>query len=326
MAQGTVSCRGRSANDTVFPRAFLLQHRIAPPVASWPLLQLECLRISGRMEVSSPPVAPRTSRRLSDRQFDALAAALAFLSYFLVFLAVRSDRSAADAAISSLINLLPLLVLAVAARAILKRYVIGSTPLHQIAAHVTLGAGFSLLWYWLLMISIGVRAGESFTEFVVQAFFPDPVFAWQLLQGLTVYALIAALTYLRTQPELPSFVIPAALETEAREPSLSRYFMRRGDDIYPVDVAQIISIKGADDYAEVATLEGSHLVRTTLAEFEASLDQSKFVRVHRSHLVNLDWIARAEPSGSGRLLLHMQNGVIIPTSRSGAKMLRDRMM
>ena len=39
------------------------------------------------------------------------------------------------------------------------------------------------------------------------------------------------------------------------------------------------SITGADDYAEVATLQGRHLVRLSLSEFEKSLDGDRFIRV-----------------------------------------------
>ena len=64
----------------------------------------------------------------------------------------------------------------------------------------------------------------------------------------------------------------------------------------------------------------------TLAEFAKSLDPAKYVRVHRSWIVNTDRIARAEPAGGGRLLLHMETGQTISTSREGAKLLRNRVL
>jgi len=91
-------------------------------------------------------------------------------------------------------------------------------------------------------------------------------------------------------------------------------------------VAAIVSITGADDYAEVATLHGKHLVRLTLAEFEKALDGARFIRVHRSRIVNVDRVSRAEPAGGGRMLLHMENGEMISTSRAGARLLRDRVL
>jgi DNA-binding LytR/AlgR family response regulator len=177
------------------------------------------------------------------------------------------------------------------------------------------------------MVLIGVSRGGSFVEFAVQAFFPTPAVAWQLLQGVTLYAVLACLTYLRARPPLPSFVVvPQAQEAVAKDQSPSRYFIRKGEDIHPIEISQIVSITGADDYAEVVTTSGRHLVKMTLTEFENTLEVDNFIRVHRSHIVNVDRIARAEPAGGGRMLLHMDNGEMISASRAGSRLLRDRVI
>jgi hypothetical protein len=279
------------------------------------------------MKIGTGSAVTTGDRKLGDAAFDALAVGLAFFGYFAVFLIVGRSPSILDAAASSLVNLVSLIAVAAAARGLVRRYLMGRPLRRQLVGHAVLACAFTLIWYWLLMVLIGVRSGSSFTEFAVRAFFPGPAVTWQLLQGLIVYALVATLTALRAQQELPSFVVaPPAGAAEIKEPELSRYFIRRGEDIYPVNVSQIVSIAGADDYAEVATIAGRHLVRTTLAEFEASLDPAKFVRVHRSRIVNLDRVARAEPAGGGRMLLHMEDGEAIQTSRNGAKVVRERVI
>jgi hypothetical protein len=267
----------------------------------------------------------RQPGRLSDGAFAGLAAALAFLAYFVVFLIVGDD-GVLDAAASSLSNLIPLAIVSSAARPIMARYLIGRSLARQLIGHVALGASYSLLLYWMLMVLIGARQGDSFTEFVVRAFFPTGAIAWQLLQGVTFYALVASLTYQRARPSSEGPVFSAPVEALGKDPILSRYFIRTGDDIHPIDVSQIVSIAGADDYAEVTTLNGRHLVKMTLAEFEATLDGGSFIRVHRSRIVNVDRISRAEPAGGGRMLLHMENGEMIQASRAGSKLLRDRMI
>lgn len=265
--------------------------------------------------------------RRSDGTFYALAAALIFLAYLIVFL-LTGHRSLGEAALSSLSNLLPLALLTVAARAIIQRHLIGAPLARQTVAHAILAALFSLLWYWLLMVLIGIRSGGSVTEFVVKAFFDRGAMTWQLLQGATFYALAASITYMRAQPALPSFVVspPAQSDVPGKEPAPSRYFIREGEDIRPIDVSRIVSIAGADDYAEVATMSGRHLVRITLAEFEKTLEGDNFIRVHRSRIVNLDRIVRAEPAGGGRMLLHMEDGEIVQASRAGTRLLRDRVI
>jgi hypothetical protein len=263
---------------------------------------------------------------LNDRQFYSLAAAPAFGAYFIVFLLV-GDGEILDAAASSLRNLIPLVIVSAAAQPIIARHLVRRSLKRQLLGHLLLSAAYSLLLYWLLMVLIGISRGGSFVEFAVQAFFPTPAVAWQLLQGVTLYALLACLTYLRTRPPLPSFVVaPPAQDALAKDQSPSRYFIRKGEDIHPVEISQIVSITGADDYAEVVTTAGRHLAKMTLAEFEKALEVTSFIRVHRSHIVNLDRIARAEPAGGGRMLLHMDNGEMISASRAGSRLLRDRVI
>lgn len=264
-----------------------------------------------------------SSRRLGAPAFYGLALLLVFLAYFIVF-ALKGPGGWTAHALASLINLAPLVLLAPAVEAVTVRLLLPRGPFVQLAAHVVLAPLFSLLWYWLMMVFIGLSVADSPTRFDVRPFFSDTATSWQLLQGVTIYALLAALAALRARPALPDFVVSRDEGEALQSAALSRYFIRQGEDILPVDVSQIVSIAGADDYTEVATLAGRHLVRMTLAEFEKALDGEGFIRVHRSRIVNLARIVRAEPAGGGRLLLHMEDGEAVPTSRAGAKLLRDR--
>jgi hypothetical protein len=265
--------------------------------------------------------------RLSDRPFYALAIGLAFLAYFTVFL-FTGDEGPLGAAEASLRNLVPLVIVSAAAQSGVSRHLIGRSYTRQVGGHALFALLYTLLLYWLLMVLIGVSRGGSFTEFAVRASFPTPAVAWQILQGVTLYALVACLTYLRARPPLSSFVVApqADAASATRDQSPSRYFIRKGEDIHPIEVSHIVSITGADDYAEVVTTAGRHLVKMTLTEFENTLKGDNFIRVHRSHIVNVERIARAEPAGGGRMLLHMENGEVIPASRAGSSLLRSRMI
>lgn len=267
-------------------------------------------------------------RRISDLAFGVVAFALAFLAYLAVFAIVRRESTFAELMIACLNNTAPLVPLTLAVRSIIHRWLFSAPILRQAFGHVVLAAFFTIGWHWLILIVFGMRTGGSLTDFTVRAFFPEPALAWQFLQGVTIYALVASLTYQRAYPDLSQFLDPEANawpEVESK-PSLKRYFIRRGEDLQPIDTSQIISIVGADDYAEVTTAEGQHLVRTTLAKFETSLDPEQFLRVHRSRIINLHKIDRAEPAGDGRMILHMEKGEAIQTSRAGAKTLRDRVI
>jgi hypothetical protein len=257
--------------------------------------------------------------------FDAIAVVLVFAAY-TVTLAAANDLALVAAAPAGLANTIPVVLFGAIARKLVAERVAGRPLAVQIAGNVIIGTAYALLAYWLVTVLLGLVNGASPTDFVVESFIQRAM-AWQLLENYTTYAVIACLGYLRAARANPVTVILSADSDGAeREKGLGRYFIRSGEDIRPIDVARIVSISGADDYAEVATLDGRHLVRMTLAEFEQSLDPAKFVRVHRSRIVNLDRIARAEPSGGGRLLLHMEDGDAITASRSGSRKLRDRVL
>jgi two-component system, LytTR family, response regulator len=241
---------------------------------------------------------------LSATVFYGVVLLLVPLAYFTVFRITR-DTTVTDDLIAAVCNAAPLAILIPAAQAVLTRFVIGGWPWAQLFAHVPLSIGFSLLWYWLVMVAYGVSQG-TVMEFRVERFFPTSAASWQLIQGITVYGLIASLTVSWVRQPLYIFSLPP--RADERRPGVSRYFIRQGEEIHPIEIGDIVSITGADDYAEVATTKGKHLVRMTLGDFERALDGKRFSRVHRSRIVNVDRIERAEPAGAGRMLLHMQNG------------------
>jgi hypothetical protein len=292
--------------------------------------------------------------------FDLLAIAGIFAAYSLTIrLAWHADLF--DSLLGGLANTIPVVIFGAIARRVILRRIVGRPAVFQLVAHLLLCAGFAALSYGLLIVLLGLFNGAEATGFLVKPFSMSGT-AWQSLENVTTYALIATVSHLQAastpavhrptadaglapgrleepsrelpvvgQATLPAAGTPAGVpagdaEAARAEAALSRYFVRIGDEFRPIDIDAVVSIGGADDYAEVCTLTGKHLVRVTLAEFSKSLDPAKYVRVHRSWIVNVHRIARAEPAGGGRLLLHMETGQSISTSRSGAKLLRDRVI
>lgn len=255
-----------------------------------------------------------------------LAAVAVVCTAYSITLGVARDLTLLDALAAGAANTVPVLAFGAVARRVIIDHLVGRRPGVLVAGHVLIGAAFALLAYWLVTVLLGVIEGVSATHFQVKPF-PSRAMAYQLLQNVTTYGVIAALSHLQARPEPVTVLLsePAA-SGEERSEGLSRYFIRSGEDILPIDVNAIVSIAGADDYAEVVTIEGRHLVRMTLAELEKALDTRKFIRVHRSRIVNVERIARAEPAGGGRILLHMEDGEMIQASRTGSKLLKERVL
>jgi len=78
--------------------------------------------------------------------------------------------------------------------------------------------------------------------------------------------------------------------------TLTRLVARQGNVTHVIPVDQIDWIEGADYYARVHTATASHMVRMPLTRLLKQLDDRQFVRIHRSTIVNLEYVERVEAS------------------------------
>ncbi len=107
---------------------------------------------------------------------------------------------------------------------------------------------------------------------------------------------------------------------EKREP-MQRIFVRDRRGLIPLATDEIVWLKADDDYTVIYTESKTFLVGTNLKDFAAKLDAAKFLRVHRSAVVNLDCITRIEEDNR-RLILYMNNGNEVSASRAGSQILK----
>jgi DNA-binding LytR/AlgR family response regulator len=262
---------------------------------------------------------------------DLLAIAIVFIVYTAtLWSAYAYQISFASALMGGASNTLPVVICGVVARRIITQRIIGRGLVVQVIGHSILCALFSLTAYWILIVLLAATSSASLWNFVVKNFVVRGM-SWQMLENVTTYGVLAALTYARAYGQAAKSAADSISAEHVGMPAPSpkepsRYLVRIGDEFRPIDVDRIVSISGADDYTELTTLDGKRLVTMTLAEFEATLDPVRFIRIHRSRIVNLDYVERAEPAGSGRLLLHMQNGDTIATSRSGGRAIKTRVI
>jgi two-component system LytT family response regulator len=104
---------------------------------------------------------------------------------------------------------------------------------------------------------------------------------------------------------------------------LDRIFVRERQAIVPVKLADISHVEAQDDYVMLHANGRRHLVSLGIAELERRLPQPPFLRVHRSHIVNLDHVERIVQAESARLEVRLMTGAIIPVSRARSQAVRD---
>ncbi|MCD9097714.1 LytTR family transcriptional regulator [Luteimonas fraxinea] len=102
----------------------------------------------------------------------------------------------------------------------------------------------------------------------------------------------------------------------------SRFLVRKLGREFLVAADDIEWVQAAGNYANLHVRGKVYPLRSTLAELESRLDAARFLRVHRSHLVNVDRIASIEPLDSGDARIHLHDGTVVPCSRRHREPLR----
>lgn len=197
----------------------------------------------------------------------------------------------------------------------MKRWLPRFSPSALLGFHVLASAIFALAWYVINITMQGWSYGSLATGAQIQPF-RGPAFLWQYFQGFALYGALAGLVHAAIKE-------PAAPVDEPKRKLPERLLLKTGDEMVTIEPGEIIAIVAADDYSEVRTAKGDHLVRRRLGDFECDLPDN-FVRVHRSAIVNLDRVVRCEPAGSGRISVHLEGTDSVIASRAGAKILRER--
>ncbi len=108
-----------------------------------------------------------------------------------------------------------------------------------------------------------------------------------------------------------------ALLTElgANRPHAQRLLVNSGTRYFFVKTSELLYLAAEEKYVNLHTAHGAHLIRETLQNLERQLDPAKFVRVHRSYMLNLDFIQEIQPMAHGDCLAVMKNGATVPISR-----------
>ena len=118
---------------------------------------------------------------------------------------------------------------------------------------------------------------------------------------------------------------PADLAADARPPGqfLERIVVRDGSRVQIIPASKLDYAEAQDDYVALSSDGKKHLKQQTISSLEKALDPKRFLRIHRSYIVNLERVARIEPYGKDTHVVVLNNGAQLPVSRAGYARLRE---
>jgi two-component system LytT family response regulator len=120
---------------------------------------------------------------------------------------------------------------------------------------------------------------------------------------------------------------PAAAELSraARPPQefLQRIVVKDGARVHIIPVDRLDYAEAQDDYVSLHSQGKSYLKEQTISSLEAALDPQRFVRIHRSIVVNLERVAKIEPYAKDSRVAVLSDGAQLPVSRAGYERLRS---
>jgi two-component system, LytTR family, response regulator len=104
---------------------------------------------------------------------------------------------------------------------------------------------------------------------------------------------------------------------------LERIVVRTGARIIFLRVDEVDWMDAEGNYIRLHVGKKSHLIRETMSGIESKLDPARFIRIHRSTIVNIDRIKEMESLFQGEFVVILQDGTKLTSSRGYRDRLRD---
>jgi two-component system LytT family response regulator len=115
--------------------------------------------------------------------------------------------------------------------------------------------------------------------------------------------------------ESPSEADNRKPERAAQKEPIDRVVIKSSGRIYFLKIEEIDWVEGAGDYLNLHSGSQTHLIRETMGNFQAKLDPRKFLRIHRSTIVNIERIKDIRPLFKGEYVVTLTSGKSLKSSR-----------
>jgi two-component system LytT family response regulator len=185
--------------------------------------------------------------------------------------------------------------------------------------------GFEVLE--LIDSSVAVIYVTAYDQYAMRAF--DAHAVDYLLKPFSADRFRKALERARQRLGEPTPLKPRVSATElsaaARSPEqkLERIVVKDGAKVHIIPLEKLDYVEAQDDNVALRSEKKNYLKQQTISSVETQLDPKKFVRIHRSYIVNLERIARIEPYTKDSRVAVLTDGTQLPVSRSGHARLKE---
>ena len=105
-----------------------------------------------------------------------------------------------------------------------------------------------------------------------------------------------------------------------------RFMIKLGGRVVFINAAEVDWIAADNYYIKLHVGGKSHLLRISMNELEEKLDPEKFLRIHRSTIINFDRVKELHQNPNGEYVVVLKNGTELKLSRSRRERLMELLM
>ncbi|MBS1491397.1 MAG: LytTR family transcriptional regulator DNA-binding domain-containing protein [Bacteroidetes bacterium] len=106
----------------------------------------------------------------------------------------------------------------------------------------------------------------------------------------------------------------------------SHIFVQKSEKLFSLPVDEIMHLEASGDYTIITTKNDQFVSSSGIGKLEEIMNPDKFIRVHRSTIVNIHYLKEIERHFNGGMIVKMQSGKNFPVSRTYAKSIRKKVV
>jgi len=103
-------------------------------------------------------------------------------------------------------------------------------------------------------------------------------------------------------------------------------FVQKSDKYLRINMNDILYLEASGDYTIIIANNEQYVSSNGISKLEKKLDPNKFIRIHRSTIINQNHLGEIEKHFNGGMVAKMQNGKSFPISRSYVKKIKDNIL